>query len=174
MLNGGSPGGWPVGCWGRCGAQAGDGAGGARGRVCSSLSLPPTAPLVCLAVLQPLCCPGKVSFPGLPAPAPQASGSLSVCLSVCLAASVLSLQQPRGSCLSQHLSNSLAPQMGFWAFLGGLAAAARARWELRRTPGRLRAHGAGRTRSPTPVPRTAGGPGRLASPVLRKPRGPTR
>lgn len=45
---------------------------------------------------------------------------VSVCRAACLAGSSLSLQLPRGCCLSQPVSSSLALRIGLWAFLGAV------------------------------------------------------
>lgn len=152
---------------------------GARGPACSFLSLPGPAPLVCPAVLRLLCCClnvlSSVSFPRLPAPAPlDLWVPLSVCVSVWQAGSLCSFAiAAKGlRCLTAHLqlpgsANSL---LGLCRGTGRSCS----RTMGRRVPARLSAHGARRTCPPPPGAQDPGGPGRLASPVLRKPSGPTR
>lgn len=163
------PGAGPVRCWGRCGAQAGG------GPACSLLSPPATTPHVCLSILQLLChhlVLSSVSFTGLRVPG--SSGPLRVppCLSVSLSGSLFSFTAAAEGL--PHLTARFQPSGSANRISRGTVRSCSSTRGVEGHP-----HGAQSSRGqarflPLPVPKTCSRPGRLASPVLRKPRGPTR
>lgn len=167
VAHGVSPGGWLGGCWGRDGSQAREGELEAQG---SALFRPARVPPAR---------PGTSVLPPRPEVPP---GCATSCLPVAPAPISLGVwpagRRPllfRFSCQAAPVSEGPVQPTSFsrWEagpFLGGCGELSGMK-DAERRPLWAQSSGPRSTGSPRPLP---GRPGRLASPVLRKPRGPTR